>query len=169
MGCKAFELRGRRDLRPFDVLMRPSGDLSSPWKGYDVTVADPTRVGLVPSGSRYFKSGKAASRLVSKKTSRFKQLVQQHGLAKPAEFEAIGFEVTGGLGWHASRWFKQVCSTAEELGTGVPPGQSAWSASNFASYYAQQLSFSIVRLTALGVLNGIRRSMAESLGLRPEN
>ena len=160
-GESANWIRGRPDLRPFGMLVKPSADISSDWHGYDVTVADPTRVGLVPSGARYFHSGKAASRLVSRKKARFRSLVQQHGLTKPAEFSAIGFEVTGGLGYHASAWFTEVCATAMELGAGVPEDQSTWSARDFASYHLQLISFTIVKLSALGVLNGIRRSTAD--------
>ena len=160
-GESACWIRGRPDLRPFDLLARPYDDLSSPWHGYDITVADPTRLGLVPSGSRYFKSGKASSRLVSKKKYHFRRLVQQHGLTHPAEFAALGFEVTGGLGSHASDWLKEVCSQAQELGAGAP--ERNWTASNFSAYYTQLLSFTTVKLTALSVLNGIRRSIAETL------
>jgi hypothetical protein len=160
-GESACWIRGRRDLRPFDLLTRPYSDLSSPWQGYDVTVADPTRVGLVPSGSRYFKSGKPSSRLVNRKKNHFKRLVQEHGLTHPAEFAAIGFEVTGGIGSHASSWLKEVCSVAQELGAGAP--ESNWTANNFSAYYTQLLSFNLVKFTALGVMNGIRRSIAETL------
>jgi hypothetical protein len=88
-------------------------------------------------------------------------LVQQHGLTHPAEFAALGFEVTGGLGSHASEWLKEVCSQAQELGAGAP--ERNWTASNFSAYYTQLLSFTTVKLTALSVLNGIRRSIAETL------
>ena len=160
-GESAHWIRGRSDLRPFDLLVKPLGDLSANWHGYDITVADPTRTGLIPSGARYFHSGKAASRLVSKKKARFRSLVQQYGLTRSADFSAIGFEVTGGLGYHASKWFTEVCETAVELGAGVPAGESSWSARNFASYYSQLISFTIAKHSALGVLNGIRRSTAD--------
>jgi hypothetical protein len=155
-GESACWIRNRKDLRPFDFLVKSDSDWSTPWQGYDVGVADATRIGLVPTGQRYFKSGKASSRIVGKKKNNFRYLVSHYGLSKPAEFSALGFEVSGGMGWHASQWFAEISSKAIELG--------AWGSKdgNFASYYSQLISFTIFKLTAMGVMNGIRRSLADS-------
>ena len=161
-GETANWIRRRNDLRPFDILARSAKSLAANKRGFDVGVADPTRVHLVPTGQHYFKKGKASSRLVSRKKSRFNYLVNHYGLKHPVDFEPLGYEVTGGMGYHAARLFTEVVACASVLGAGVPAGMSTWSAMDFGSFYSQAISFTIVKLTAMAVQHGIRQAMAEA-------
>ena len=70
-GESANCIRRRNDLQQVDIFAHSVKSLTANRRGFDVGVADPTRVHLVSTGQRYFKKGKAASRLVSRKKSRF--------------------------------------------------------------------------------------------------
>ena len=104
----------RNDSRPFDTIARSAKLLAANRRGFDVGVADQALVHRVPTGQYYFSKGKAPSRLVSRKKSRFNYLpvVSHYGLKHLSDFGPLGYEVTGGMGYHAARLFAEVAACA---------------------------------------------------------
>ena len=149
-------VKRRPDLRPFDLLVRP--DSCSQWIGYDVGVADATRMRLVPSGAQHFKKGQAAALYAHKKQGYFNMIQRRYGLkpGKSVEYRPVVFEVSGGFGNKVTTMLAEIEAAAQAKGAGVGSEDWTWSAQDFSSWYLQVISMDINKLTALAVLNGQR-------------
>ena len=170
-GETANWLPGNRALRPFDKITvePPSVDGGmSQLIGYDVGVADPTRLGRLSPGTPYFQSGDASRRMQRRKTSRFNGDVSRFGpLSRAVKFVPLIFEVTGSMGPNAKSEFDKWCKEAAALVT-QQGGQNyraldlphTWNAMKFSNLYSQMISFSIVRDTAMTVMRAVERAAA---------
>ena len=134
-----------------------------PERTYDVGIADPTRVGRLPRGTPYFQQGDAAQRMQNKKYHKYNGDLSQFGpLTRRVKFIPLIFETTGSMGPLAAEQFRIWCKEASEnvRSTGgrnyrALDRDHTWNAMKFANLYAQLLSFSIVRDTALSVMKAI--------------
>ena len=169
-------LSGNRQLRPYDMAAtQPVPTLSeqpssqqplSELVGFDVGVADPTRVGRLPRGTPYYQRGDAAVRMQNRKYRRHSANVNRFGpLTRQVKFVPLVFEVTGSRGPKAQEYFSLWCKQAAEKarqGGGknyrAAGRDHTWNAMKFAALYSQMLSFAIVRDTALTVMRAVERA-----------
>ena len=154
-GENARWIRGRKDLRPFDVVWRK--DASDKWTAIDVGIADPTRLSNLPSGKQYFKSGMAAARLADDKRVWLDNNVKDYGgLVAPVEYSPVVFETTGAWGKSAANCINKIIRQADKAGVHKPGETGSWNAQAFSSYWKQRLSFTISKYTAISVLLGCK-------------
>lgn len=170
-GESANWLSGNRSLRPYDkVTVEPSNDSTglSQLIGYDVGVADPTRLGRLSRGTPYYQSGDASRRMQHRKNSNYQANLQRFGpLTKSVKFVPLIFEVTGSMGPNARDHFEKWCKEAAEL-VAKQGGRNyralaqphTWNAMKFSNLYSQMLSFSIVRDTAMTVIKAVEKAAA---------
>ena len=161
-GESANWVRKRPDLRPFDLLYK--ADPTDKWTGVDIGFADPSRYTLAAQGSKYFKSGQAAKRLVSRKESWQRWILNTYGSLKvPVIPRIAAFEVTGGMGIKASKLVKELFSESQYQRKELPSDLVTWSAQTYSAHYQQRLSFEISKYTAMAVLIGSRATTGSSL------
>ena len=149
-------IKDKPNLRPFDVLYRPTQ--KDPWVGLQLAVADPTRVLLLPQGEKYFKCTRAASLMASKKRSAYAKLLKRFGkFAQSVHFKPMIMEATGSMGMTARETLKVFSSEAKAKQIGPPKGKSSWSAITYSEYWSQRISFAISQCNAQAVLNAIKK------------
>ena len=189
-GETANWLPRRRSLRPFGILSssfrddsQDSPDAAAPdapsvggteWIGYDIGIADPTRVGRLPPGVPYYQRGTAAARIQRKKITRFRSDVRLYGpLTKPAKFVPFILEVTGGFGPIAaaefSGWAKDAAAHLRASGEGNYRAEGephTWNALIFANLYSQMITFSIMKANALSIVNAVEAAARADQGLQ---
>ena len=135
--------------------------------GYDVGVADPTRLGRLPAGTPYYQQGDAAVRMQSRKLFRYNNLKQYYGPpTRQVSFIPLVFELTGALGPQAKKvfsgWRKDAAEMVKKAGQGnyrATGRAHTWNAMKFSSLYMQMLSVSIVRDTACAVLRAVGKAV----------
>ena len=169
-GETANWLRRNRSIRPFDIvttgpaLEEPGRAQSAPTLpdrllGYDIGIADPTRLGRLPRGTPYYQAGDASRVMQNRKLSRYRSNLDRFGpLTRPAQYTPLIFEVTGTLGPiardHFASWCKEAAADVREAGGAnyrALGKHHTWNALKFSNLYLQMLSFAIVRETAISV------------------
>ena len=123
-------------------------------------VADPTRHGYLPTGSRFFKRAQAAEWYAGKKKSAYSTLVRQHSLKKKVDYAQVIFEVSGGFPGSVVQLLDNVTEVARKNKVKLAAAEWSWSAMDWRSFHVQVLSFEINKMTALAVLNGLRSAAA---------
>ena len=158
-GETAHWVIGAPDLRPYDgIATHPQ---TGERLGFDLVVADPTRHGRLPTGSRYFKRGQAAALAVHRKKCAYGRLVRTYQLRHAVDYKPIGIEVTGGLGKKAAEFFNDIVKAAQQAKTAtISPSEWSWSAQSFSSFWMMRISFTVAKITALAVHHGVRRALA---------
>ena len=114
-GEMANWLAGARAKRPFDICAQTPPDPEAQqghignrpeWIGYDIGVADPTRVGRLPAGTPYYQKGRASYRLQNRKNSKYRSDVRYFGpITKTVGYVPLVFECSGGFGPTATEDF----------------------------------------------------------------
>ena len=154
-GENAAWFRYDKHLRPFDIVAK--ADPTQKWIGIDIGLADPTRTGMLQSGEHYFKSGKAADRLCTKKHDWMRNAKRMHGgLKEPVDHKPVIFETTGSWGKSASDFLKPLIKECKELQMKLPSGKWTWAAQTYPAYLTQQISFHVSKFSAMAVLEGSR-------------
>ena len=115
-GETAHWVIGAPDLQPYDgIATNPETGQRT---GFDLVVADPTRHGRLPTGSRYFKPGQAAALAVHQgKKCAYGWLVRTYQLQHVVDHKPTGIKVTGRLGTKGSRFLqrhRRVCSQGQD-------------------------------------------------------
>ena len=136
--------------------------------GYDVGVADPTRLGRLAAGVPYFQSGDASRRMQSRKDRKYRGNLSRFGpLTHQVKYVPIIFEITGSMGPNMrdqfSKWCKEASGLVRKSGGRNYRAQNmphTWNALKFSNLYSQMFSFSIVRDTAMTVIRAVEMAAA---------
>ena len=155
---------GAPKIRSYDIVMKSKDSEDSEWIGVDVGVADPTRHGRLPTGEDHFTRGKAAAMMVHRKKCAYGRLLHTYALRKTVDHKAAGLEVAGGMGTKAAELINTISAEAKDNKVRLKLADWSWSAQSFSAHWLVRLSFTINKLTALGVHHGVRQAMAASAG-----
>ena len=149
-------VRGRPDLRPLDVVYRR--DPKEGLKGFDLAIADSTRLTMLPKGKQYFGRGGATERMAARKRSDLAHLIKTYGpLKKEVSFTPVVFDATSGRGKEAEELFRELVREANRNGYQAPTEDWSWTAQSFGAYWSQRLSHVISKYSAISVLTAVRK------------
>ena len=130
------------------------------WMGYDIGVADPTRIGRLPPGTPYYQRGHPSARMLNRKVVKYRSDLRKYGpLTSTVKYAPFILEATGGFSRTAadefSVWAKEAAHQVKQARTGnyrAAGRPHTWNALKFANLYSQMLSFVVVKVTALSVV-----------------
>ena len=161
---------GQPHLRPYDILACPKEQ--SVWQGYDVGVADPTRIGNLPAHITYFSKGHASARMHSRKLSHYQMQVNTYGQPRaPVQFQPLIFEAMGGFGRSTMQKWKEWAKYAHENAIGgayrhEEDGFRGAAAVPYTTWHAMCISWLLASHTAISAYNGLHRSAVLAAGAR---
>ena len=124
-GESANWLSGSRAKRPYDIcakalalalVVQPGEEENRPeWIGFDIGVADPTRVGRLPAGTPHYQRGRASHRLQNRKNYKYRSDVRHFGpVTKTVLYVPLVLECSGGFGPTATEEFAGWAKEAAE-------------------------------------------------------